>query len=573
MAPALSAANANVKNVPGYPHVNHTFGDARVRQDVLAVNAAIELGAGRLYGFATYGSKQAEAIQNYRGPATAPAVYPLGFSPVETHDEKDYALTLGWQGTAAGWNYDLSSSFGRDNASVGNIDSINAQMLKDSGSSPTRFYEGFLKASQASTTLDLSRDIEVGWNGPLNLALGLEHRVDGYAIGQGDAASVYRGGAAAFPGYSASDAGSHGRHSDSLYVDVAGSPLPRLKLDAALRSERFSDFGSATVGKLTGRYDPRPGLGLRATISNGFRAPTLAEDYYSATTVSPTTASVILPSAAAAARLLGLPALQAEKSRNLSVGLVARPSARLSASLDLYAIEVKDRILQSGTLNGVLNGVLQSAVVNAAIAANGNVIPAGVSSSGVALYSNAADTRNSGADLVLGYSGAAGAWGQVDWSAAANFNHAQLTAVRPAPAVLGGQQVLDRAARSFLEQAAPRYRLNLGALWRRGDWAVNLRENVFGASAYQATLDNVRYYENRSGAKFITDLDVTLQLNKAWSLSAGANNLFNVYPDQLNGDYRAALNAAGRQNVAQYASFSPIGINGAYYYGKAAYRF
>ncbi|NRR29007.1 TonB-dependent receptor [Oxalobacteraceae bacterium] len=191
----------------------------------------------------------------------------------------------------------------------------------------------------------------------------------------------------------------------------------------------------------------------------------------------------------------------------------------------------------------------------------------------MALYSNGADTRNTGADLVLGYAASYAGWGQVDWSAAANVNHARLTDVKAAPAVLSGQQVLDQSARSYLELAAPQYRLNLGALWRSGSWAVNLRESVFGPSAYLATLDNVRHYESRSAAKFITDLDVTAQLNKAWSLSAGANNLFNAYPDKLNGDYRKALNAAGRQNVAQYPSFSPIGINGADYYGKAAYRF
>lgn len=573
VAPQLTAANAAVKQVAGYPYVNHTFGDARVRQDVLSANAAIDIGGVRLYGLATYGSKQAEAIQNYRGPSTAPTVYPLGFSPVETHDEKDYALTLGVKGATAGWNYDLSSTFGRDNASVGNIDSINSQLLKDTGSSPTRFYEGFLKASQASTTLDVNRDLDVGWSGPLNLALGLEHRVDSYAIGAGDAASSYRGGAAAFPGYSASDAGNHSRHSNSAYIDLAGSPLEQLKLDAAVRAERFSDFGNAIVGKLTGRYDPQPGLGLRGTVSNGFRAPTLAEDYYSATTVSPTTASVILPSASAAARLLGLPPLKAEKSQNISLGVIARPSAKLSASLDLYVIKVRDRILQSGTLNGYLNGVLQSPVVNAAIAANGNIIPAGITTSGVSVYSNAADTRNTGADLVLGYASNYGGWGQVDWSAAANVNRAKVTEVKALPVQLTGQAVLDQTARSYLEDSAPTYRVNLGALWRSGGWTVNLRESIFGSSSYAATLDNKTYYENRSGTKFLTDLDVTRQLTKAWSFSAGVRNLFNVYPDQLNGQYRKALNAAGRQNVAQYASFSSIGINGAYYYGKAAYRF
>jgi iron complex outermembrane receptor protein len=102
---------------------------------------------------------------------------------------------------------------------------------------------------------------------------------------------------------------------------------------------------------------------------------------------------------------------------------------------------------------------------------------------------------------------------------------------------------------------------------------VNVRENLFGASSFESTLDNVRYFHNRNRRKALTDLEVSRQFAGGWSVSVGANNLFNVYPDELNADYRAVLDKAGRQNVARYASSSPVGINGAYYYGKATLRF
>jgi iron complex outermembrane receptor protein len=573
--PYLSAANANVRNAPGYPYVNRTFGDAAVRQTILSANGGIDLSGGtELYGFATYGAKHAEAIQNYRGTSTAPGVYPLGFSPVEVHDEEDFAFTVGVKGEApAGWRYDLATTYGRDYASVGNIDSLNVQLWKDTGSTQSRFYEGYLKANQTTTNLDFSRDFNVGWASPLNVAFGAEHRVDEYAIGAGEAASIYRGGAAAFPGYTASDAGNHKRRSNALYVDVAGSPIDKLKLDAALRTERYSDFGSATVGKLTGRYDVAPSFAVRGTVSNGFRAPTLAEQSYSATSVSPTTASVILPTSAAAARLLGIDELKAEKSRNFSIGIVAKPAAKVTATLDVYQINIKDRILQSGTLYGILNGAVRADAVNAAIVANGNSIPAGLSSTGVVVFSNAGDTRNTGADAVITYADDYGGFGRVDWSLGANVNQVKVTKVKGAPSQVNGQQLLDKTAISYIEDSSPAFRINLGALWRKNDWTVNLRENVFGPSSYYTSVNNVTYYENRTGTKFITDLDVTRQITKAWAVTVGANNLFNVYPDKLNSDYRQALNAAGRQNVAQYASFSPIGINGGYYYFKANYRF
>ena len=161
----------------------------------------------------------------------------------------------------------------------------------------------------------------------------------------------------------------------------------------------------------------------------------------------------------------------------------------------------------------------------------------------------------------------------MDWSLGANINQVKVTKVKGAPSQLNGQQFLDKTAISYIEDSSPAFRINLGALWRKNDWTVNLRENVFGPSSYYTSVNNVTYYENRTGTKFITDLDVTRQITKAWAVTVGANNLFNVYPDKLNSDYRQALNALGRQNVAQYASFSPIGINGGYYYFKANYRF
>ena len=57
-------------------------------------------------------------------------------------------------------------------------------------------------------------------------------------------------------------------------------------------------------------------------------------------------------------------------------------------------------------------------------------------------------------------------------------------------------------------------------------------------------------------------------------LSAGANNLFNRYPDHVN----ASLLAEQRANldnaaVSVYPSFAPFGINGGYYYARLGFRF
>ena len=87
-------------------------------------------------------------------------------------------------------------------------------------------------------------------------------------------------------------------------------------------------------------------------MSNGFRAPTLAEEYYSATNVSPTSAIVQLPANSAAAKLLGFHNLRPEKSTNFSFGAVFRPAPRLTLTVDAYQIRIRDRILGSGTVFG-----------------------------------------------------------------------------------------------------------------------------------------------------------------------------------------------------------------------------
>ena len=127
---------------------------------------------------------------------------------------------------------------------------------------------------------------------------------------------------------------------------------------------------------------------IRGTVSTGFRAPTLAESYYSATNVSPTSAFVQLAPNSAAARLLGIDALKPEKSKNYSLGIVAHPIPKMTATIDAYQINLKNRIFGSSSVYGLRNGVVVNANVNAAIAANGNVLDSTVASTGINIFSN-----------------------------------------------------------------------------------------------------------------------------------------------------------------------------------------
>jgi iron complex outermembrane receptor protein len=125
--------------------------------------------------------------------------------------QEDFGLTVGIKGKVAGWNTDLSSTYGRDKAQIGVADSGNVSLFNDTGSTPTVFSAGAFIASQLTTTLEASKEFDIGWAKPLNVAAGLEHRIDKYEIEAGDAASRYKEGSQSYPGFSLTDAGSHRR--------------------------------------------------------------------------------------------------------------------------------------------------------------------------------------------------------------------------------------------------------------------------------------------------------------------------------------------------------------------------
>ena len=573
--PATMAAMPSLVNAPGYPYLNKIQGDAQYRQHIFAANFGVDLGGDtELYSFATYGKKEARAFENYRMPNRLPTIYPLGFSPQETFDEEDYAFTVGIKGKVFGnWNWDLSSTYGKDVAKLGVANSANISLFADTGATPLSFKAGQFQASQWTNNLDLRREFDAGMATPLTLALGLEHRRDTYAIVAGDAASRYKEGAQSFPGFSLTDAGKHSRNNKAVYANIAVQPVTGWTVDIAGRFEDFSDFGNAKVGKLTSRYDFTPDVAVRATYSNGFRAPTLAESFYSATNVSPRSAFVQLAPNSPGARLVGIDGLKPEASTNISAGLVLNPVAGMSVTLDAYQITIRDRIVGSGSLYGS-GGAINSPAVTAAILANGNVLDPTVVQTGINIFTNAVNTRSRGAEIVATLSSNYGAYGRVDWSAAANYNKVEVIKINQAPTQLGAQTLLDATAISHLETASPKVRLNLGGLWRMGDWTVNLRENYFGKSSEQFSTDGAVYRENRIKASLLTDLEVSYQISKAWSLSLGANNLFNEYPDKVNpltlAEQRANLDNGA---VTIYPGFSPYGINGGYYYARAAVKF
>lgn len=275
---------------------------------------------------------------------------------------------------------------------------------------------------------------------------------------------------------------------------------------------------------------------MRGTASTGFRAPTLAEEYYSSTNVTPTSAFVQLPPNSAGGKLIGLGnGLQPEHSVNYSLGFVWRPVPGVIGTLDVFHITLTNRIVGTGDLYGTLNGVEQPSApaINAAIAANGNQLDPQVvatGTTGVTVFANGIDTSTDGADLVLSIPSDYSV-GHVDWTVGATFNRTEITKVPTTPAELAGLTLYDATALSDLTTANPRYVVNLGGLWTVGKLSVNLVEKIYGPTSEYENDDGdnptgiPEYFESTIGVTPITNLDIGYQINAHVQVHVGALNL------------------------------------------------
>ena len=496
---------------------------------------------------------------------------PNDFNPQEGLKEDDYGYSLGLKGEIEGFHWDLSGTYGKDRDAIYTYNTANAALFVDTHTTPTNIYDGRFTATEATFNLDITKNYNVGLASPLTVAVGGEGREDTFGIGAGDAASTYKEGGQSYPGFRPSDAGTHSRKNYAAYLDFALAPIQDLQVDVAGRFEHYTDFGDAEVGKVTARYDIVPEFALRGTISTGFRAPTIQEEFYSATNVGPTTAFVQLPPNSPAAAILGVKPLQPEASTSYSAGIVAHPLDDLSITLDAYSISLRNRIVGTGTLFGS-GGAINSPIVTSAILAHGNVLDPTVSQTGVSLFVNGISTLTQGIDLSVNYLTDFGDYGSVNWTLAGNYNDTSISNQIATPASLAPQTLFSKTATSLLTRANPKEKVGLSALWNLDDWTINLRETFYGPTSVYYSPDGGKYYLNEVSTTAITDLEIDYHWLQSWTIAFGANNLLDKNPGS-----RVVVNATTLSDASNVVGaplgISPYGINGGFYYTRLSFNF
>jgi len=558
------------------------YGDPEVGDHNLFLNGQYKLGeSAELYTFGHIGKRDSTSPAFFRNLANSnsvPSIYPNGYLPLENADSLDQSLVVGIRGkTGGGWRWDISANYGGNRVSYATNNSVNRAYLHDFGSSPTSFHDGILSASQQAFDVDIAKEFSTSWlPNPVTLAFGAEYLRQTYKIDAGDVASYYTGtsgtsgGAQGFGGFQPANAGSHSRHDVAEYVSLETNLTDKLGTSLAVRHEDYNDFGTTTSGALALRYDFTDRFALRGSASTGFRAPSLAQQNYSYISSLFFGAgnslglpqgiynTGIVPSTSKVATLLGGEPLKPEKSRNFTAGAVWNPIDPLNLSIDVYQITIDNRIVLSSNL------ATNSAAVHNYLVANGVT---DLNYSGIAYFTNAVNTRTRGVDLVGSYLFDLGQAGTLQATLSYNYNKNKVTDVKTNPAALNAlglnlKRIDRRDQYGLLADTTPRSKLILSGLYSVDRWSVSGALTRYGSFvSYNSTTAAL---DQTFSSKWLLDLAVNYNLDR-WTFTLGADNVFNTYPDRV-------IPANDNNGTLPYSVFSPFGFNGAYVYGKLAYR-
>ena len=575
--------------------VTTNYGQMPQESNVFGLNAEYRLNPDvELYGFGTYGKRVSDLNWTFR-PATdvlaLPEIAPDGFRAQTVIKDEDYELVGGARGTLRGWDWDLSTSYGT-NISDWENNSFNASL---GPSSPRHFYIGQLRSAEWVNALDVTRGFELDNAGDLQVSFGLQHRRENYQIKQGDEASWIQGtyvrpvgqpgagqilapGSQSTPGFRPEDEADVSRNNYSVYGELGWNPNERLYLGAAVRYENFDDSaGDTTIYKLSGRYEFNDWFAVRASYNTGFRAPSLAQQAYSATTsqLRDVVGNGILvplllknlqvnsPEAIA----LGAKPLTPELSKNLSAGFTLTPWRNFALTLDAYQIDVDDRIAVTSTFSPLDTRLSADGVTTIGKQIQNILVANGLSPeiSGQ-YYTNAIDTRTRGVDLVVTYKLPTERYGLFDFSLGYNHNKTEITGIVANPpqlAALGNIELFDRSKRAALTESLPKSKVSANANWSLGRVSANLRATRFDSFVTRNATNPAQ--DRNIDAEWIVDAQVNYDLNEQVRLSTGVNNLFNKYPTQVD-----APSAALGTN--QYSGLAPFGFTGGSWFVRVAYK-
>ena len=548
------------------------IGDSQTENLTFFYNLDLPAGdAGSFYGHGGYNGRDGLAGAWYRGGVgtddipsrNSAAMYPNGFVPDIGSDIRDLSAAFGYRTVVRDWSFDLSTNYGTNRMEYIVSKTLNASYAAiHGGLSPDRFDAGGFEFGQHTTNFDVSRYYKQ-WLRGVSVAAGLEFRRETYEIFAGEPGSYAdfdgpgggNAGSQGFPGFQPVDEVDASRSSKAAYVDLEFRTSPRLLLTTAVRGEDYSDFGSTVNGKVSFAFAATPLLNLRGSASTGFRAPSLHQRYFSSTFtdfIAGEAADVKLArNDSELAELVGIPPLHEEESLNVSLGLTWSPRTTTAVTLDVYQIDIDDRIVLTGGFTA------DDADIGHIIAAQ-NLLEA-------RFFTNAIDTRTRGLDVSVAD---ARTWrgGRLSLAAALNLNETNVERINTAPRLAGKEDIFfNTRERLFVEGSAPKTKGMVSAGFDRARWSTGARVSYFGElqAGTWTHLDDPASPPQHYDARFTTDLHAGYELRPNLQLTVGGMNVFDEYPTE--NDPAETENGARWENVQ-------MGINGAAWYVRLNWK-
>lgn len=562
-----------------FDRFNAWYGEPEIDQKTIFVNAGYDLGSGAsLYGWASWQDRDARSAGFYRralDDRNTIQIYPDGFLPIIAPQVTDYSAAGGVTWALGEWSMDTSLVYGLNKMDFTIEDTLNRSQGVNS---KTVFDAGGFDYDQLVFNFSGVRGVEVGLASPLNIAIGLEARRETYSITAGEPDSYINGGVTlsngtptqsgsqVFPGFRPSNEVDEDRTAVGAYVDLEANITERFLASAALRVEDYSDFGENLSGKLSARYDFTDSFALRASAQNGFRAPSLQQQFFATTSTNfiggipfdVTTFPVTDPVAVA----LGAKPLDAEESTNFSLGAVMK-FGDLSITVDAYRINIDDRI--------VLSENLTQTNVRDYLTGQGFI---GIG--GGRFFINGVDTETEGVDIVMNYPLRTDTAGRFDLTLTANFNSTDVTRVpqtAPLAALSPAPALFDRVNVLTFEEGTPDNKFAAAVNWNLERWGATVRATRYGevlspdtAATYATVAAGTRPNDVTLGAKTLLDLEGRFAITDNIKLAIGGENVFDEYPDPN----PIAVNTTG---TTSFSNYSPFGRSGRYIYGRVSVDF
>ena len=613
-ATQIAAENAKRTERGVYPPVGESFkvgvygsNQADIYQGFYNLGVPLGGGGWSVYSFGGYSRKNILAYGFFRNAqpnnVNYSPLHPDGYLPELPGRSDDYSTVVGLRRQlAGGWNLDFSTGYGYNYLDLFANKTANPSM---GAASPTDFYVGRSSFGQSTSEVNVSRNY-IGLFGTqsFNLAFGSQFRVDRFQLERGSPESYEVGpfknaapgqpGPPPVPARTAKAPGSSGRpgiapdeETDAtrsnvgVYVDVESDITTRLLLTTALRYENYSDFGSNISGKAAGRFKLTDGIALRGSINRGFRAPSLQQTFNSVTTSTVQAGAIVqtkqLRNDDPRLRTLGVADPKAETSWNYSLGVAAKVGDNLLFTLDAYQIDIRDRIIVSERL--IKNDIraLQTAAFDV---------------EEIRFFTNAINTQTRGIDLVTTYKTEFSERSRLTGSLALTFNATEIADIAATPAALqegtaNTIRLIDTVSIGLIERAQPRQKVLFSLTYSLGKFSITPRASYFGAvTAFEKPANiarvaptpttpeiparYVKHISQEFGGKMLYDLALVYNPVKLISLTLGANNLTNVYPDKV--DSRR-FGSYSNGEIPYTRNAAQFGFNGAYYYTNLTLTF